>query len=154
MRWCARCTPGGKRCEGCDDELGGTTDEGIRNEAEGAVEWTKSKNGSRTDRTRVVNVHNLGRLFVDKVLDVRRTPTANQEVEKEGEALQFLAEVRGWQGIEAAERKKRLLRMSDVSLSIELGWAAGTDIFLIPKNIIPVMFQKMMTRGGGTLSRK
>ena len=58
---------------------------------------------------------------------MRRTPTANQEVEKEGEALQFLAEVRGWQGIEAAERKKRLLRMSDVSLSIELGWSAGTD---------------------------
>ena len=85
----------------------------------------------------MVNVHNLGRLFVDKVLDVRRTPTANQEVEKEGEALQFLAEVRGWQGIEAAERKKRLLRMSDVSLSIELGWAAGTDIFLIPKEHYP-----------------
>ena len=137
MRWCARCTPGGKRCEGCDDVLGGTTDEGIRNEAEEAIEWTKAKNGSRTDRTRVVNVHNLGRLFVDRVLDVRRTPTANQEVEKEGEALQFLAEVRGWQGIEAAERKKRLLRMSDVSLSIELGWAAGTDIFLIPKEHYP-----------------
>ena len=33
--------------------------------------------------------------------------------------------------------RKRLLRMSDVSLSIELGWAAGTDIFLIPKEHYP-----------------
>jgi hypothetical protein len=62
-----------------------TTDEGIRNE----VEWTKSKNGSRTDRTRVVKCAQFRKSFVDKVLDVRRTPTANQEVEKEGEALQF-----------------------------------------------------------------
>ena len=47
MRWCARCTPGGKRCENCDYELVGTTDDEARNEAEGAVAWTKSKNGSR-----------------------------------------------------------------------------------------------------------
>ena len=35
MRWCARCTPGGKRCEGCDDVLGGTTDEGMRRRLNG-----------------------------------------------------------------------------------------------------------------------
>ena len=82
-------------------------------------------------------MHNLGSQFVSEVLDVRRTPEVNQRAGKEGETLQFLAQVRGWQGVEASARKERLLNLNDLNLGIELERGAGTDIFLIPKEHYP-----------------
>ena len=74
---------------------------------------------------------------MSEVLDVRRTPEVNQRAGKEGETLQFLAQVRGWQGVEASARKERLLNLNDLNLGIELEREAGTDIFLIPKEHYP-----------------
>ena len=104
------------------------------NAEEGTQGWAGRKSKKLTDGSRAVNMHNLGRHFVERVLDVRRTPTTDQSAGREGETLQFLAQVRGWQGVQAAARKERLLKLNDWSLGHHLTQAAGTDIFFIPQD--------------------
>ena len=133
MRWCTRCTTEEKGCEGCDGKASRVPEAGM---AEVVVQ-AGLKNKKLANGTRAVNVHNLGSQFVSEVLDVRRTPEVNQRAGKEGETLQFLAQVRGWQGVEASARKERLLNLNDLNLGIELEREAGTDIFLIPKEHYP-----------------
>ena len=133
MKWCTRCTTEEKGCEGCDGKASRVPEAGM---AEVVVQ-AGLKNKKLANGTRAVNVHNLGSQFVSEVLDVRRTPEVNQRAGKEGETLQFLAQVRGWQGVEASARKERLLNLNDLNLGIELEREAGTDIFLIPKEHYP-----------------
>ena len=91
MRWCTRCTTEEKGCEGCDGKASRVPEAGM---AEVVVQ-AGLKNKKLANGTRAVNVHNLGSQFVSEVLDVRRTPEVNQRAGKEGETLQFLAQVRG-----------------------------------------------------------
>ena len=137
MKWCSRCTPTTRQCEGCDDEASDVIDEALGNEAESAIGWAGRKSKKLTDGSRAVNMHNLGRQFVERVLDVRRTPMTDHSAGREGETLEFLAQVRGWQGVQAAARKEWLLKLNDWSLGHHLTQAAGTDIFLIPQEHYP-----------------
>ena len=137
MNWWSRCTPKSGRCEGCDGEASDAIDEALGDEAESAIGWAGRKSKKLIDGSRAVNMRNLGRHFVERVLDVRRTPTTDQSAGREGETLQFLAQVRGWQGVQAAARKERLLRLNDWSLGHQLTQAAGTDIFFIPQEHYP-----------------
>lgn len=122
---------------GCDNEVTDGTNGAPGEDEEYATTQTGRKSRKLMGESRTVNVHNLGRHFVEQVLDVRRTPVADQNAGREGETLQFLAQVRGWQGVQAEARKEWLLGLNDWSLASQLTLAADKHIFCIPQEHYP-----------------
>jgi hypothetical protein len=80
-----------------------------------------------------VNMHRLGESFVEKVSDVRRRATVDGKAAAPGEALEFLAHIRGWQSEARKQRRDQLLQLNDIGLRVALTRAAGADIFFIPE---------------------
>jgi hypothetical protein len=52
-----------------------------------------------------VNMHRLGKSFVENVSDVRRRAAVDDKAAAPGESLELLAQIRGWQ---SKARKQRL----------------------------------------------
>ena len=50
-----------------------------------------------------------------------------------GESLEFLAQIRGWQSEARAQRRAHLMRLSEIGLRVPLEGAAGTEVFLVPR---------------------
>ena len=138
VQWCKRCTAQRRTCEICEAPV--ASGDSLE-EAEQQVEDTKSQGGRKLRKmmkgTGTVNMHVLGERFVESVSDVRATPADQQSTEDPGAGLQFLAQIRGWQSGLALARKKQLLERNDIGLAAALEWAAGTDIFFIPKGHFP-----------------
>ena len=78
-------------------------------------------------------MHQLGKIFVERVLDIRRRHSEGSETVVPGESLEFLAQIRGWQSEARAQRRAHLMRLSEIGLRVELEGAAGSDVFLVPK---------------------
>jgi hypothetical protein len=96
---------------------------------------TLISNGKRkkgVDAIRSVSMHQLGVNFVKRVLYVR-THTDEGKTAAPGESLEFLAKIRGWQSEDRKQRRAQLLQLNDIGLRVALEQAAGTDVFLIPK---------------------
>ena len=54
-----------------------------------------SRKNKREEDVRSVNMHQLGKIFVGRVLDVRRRHSEGSETVAPGESLEFLAQTRG-----------------------------------------------------------
>ena len=82
---------------------------------------------------RSVNMHELGKIFVERVIDVRRRHSEGSSTVAPGESLEFLAQIRGWQSEARAQRRAHLMNLSEIGLRVALEGAAGTDVFFVPR---------------------
>jgi hypothetical protein len=55
-------------------------------------------------------MHQLGKRFVESVLDVRRRNTADGKAAAPGESMEFLAQIRGWQSEEQSGGRHNCFR--------------------------------------------
>jgi hypothetical protein len=92
-----------------------------------------SRKQKREEDVRSVNMHQLGNIFLERVLDVRRRHSEGSETVAPGESLEFLTQIRGWQSEARAQRRAHLMRLSEIGLRVALEGAAGSDVFLVPK---------------------
>ena len=68
----------------------------------GGNAFSGSGNGQKTRKriapmSSATNMHELGRTFVEEVLDVREAQTSTEEETAKGHHLQFKCQIRGWQ---------------------------------------------------------
>ena len=68
-------------------------------------------------------MHQLGKILVERVLDVRRRHSEGSETVAPGESLEFLAQIRGWQSEVRAQRRAHLLQLGDIGLRVALAGA-------------------------------
>ncbi len=85
------------------------------------------------EEDRSVNMHQLGEIFVEHVLDVRRRHSKGSATVAPGESLKFLAQIRGRQSEARAQRRASLMNLSEIGLRVALEGAAGTDVFFVPR---------------------
>jgi hypothetical protein len=63
-----------------------------------------SRKKKREEHVRSVNMHQLGKIFVERVLDVRRRHSEGSETVAPGESLEFLAQI--WGGNQRPGRRE------------------------------------------------
>ena len=62
------------------------------------------------------DMHELGRTFVEEVLDVREVQSSTEEETAKGHHLQFKCQIRGWQQETRARSRVHMLNLTDVGL--------------------------------------
>ena len=103
-----------------------------------------SGNGKRT-RKRIVpmssatNMHELGRTFVEEVLDVREVQTSTEEETTKGHHLQFKCQIRGWQQEARARSRVQMLGLTDVGLRQYLVHSKGCVLFHFASTMWPAI---------------
>ena len=74
-------------------------------------------------------MHELGRTFVEEVLDVREAQTSTEEETAKGHHLQFKCRIRGWKQEARARMRVFLLGLTDVGLRQYLVHSKGSVLF-------------------------
>ena len=101
-------------------------------------------NGKRTRKRRVpissaTNMHELGRTFVEEVLDVREVQTSTEEETTKGHHLQFKCQIRGWQQEVRARSRVQMLGLTDVGLRQYLVHSKGCVLFHFASTMWPAI---------------
>ena len=131
LGWCTLCQQEKEECDVCSGPIPLITDP----EAGGVRSYAQRLQSKEMKGARVVslNMHHLGKSFVEKVNDVRRRATGDGKAVAPGESLEFLAHICGWQAEARRQRRDQMLQLSDIGLRVALENAAGADIFFIPE---------------------
>ena len=137
LRRCSRCTHKASECVVC-----GTAWEGQHHTISDAYsenqQFKKSrKRGAPT--ISVTNMHELGRNFVEEVIDVRETETATVEEAAKGHHIQFKCQIRGWKEDTRARIRASLLSLNDVGLRPRLVHSNGSILFHFTGNMWPAI---------------
>ena len=87
----------------------------------------------------VTNMHELGRTFVEEVLDVREAQTGTEEETAKGNHLQFKCQIRGWQQETRARSRVHMLNLTDVGLRQHLVHSMGSVLFHFASTMWPTI---------------
>jgi len=84
-------------------------------------------------------MHELGRTFVEEVLDVREVQTSTEEETTMGHHLQFKCQIRGWQQEARARLRAQMLGLTDVGLRQYLAHSKGCVLFHFASTMWPTI---------------
>ena len=82
-------------------------------------------------------MHELGRNFVEEVLDVKETKASTAEEVVKGHHLQFKCQIRGWKEETRAQVRTSLLNLNDVGLRQHLVYSNERILFHFTAHIWP-----------------
>ena len=100
---------------------------------------------AETGRKRLINIQELGKMFIERVLAVRWKHGVAEET-KDGEAhLEFKVGVTGWEEGERSSRRAALLDLTDIGLRSALRYKG--DLIFIPGDMWPEFTPKFGMNG-------
>jgi len=137
-----RCSHTDTTCEICDEEWEGTSD---MTRGEDRSRRKRRQASAEAGRKRLINIQELGKKFIERVLAVRWKQGVAEET-TDGEAhLEFKVEVTGWEEGERSNRRAALLDMTDIGLRSALRHRG--DLIFIPGDMWPEFTPKFGMNG-------
>ena len=145
MRTCGQCLIGNGECEVCQTagEVRPNTDDNSHPAGEGG----RRKRAKIAQAADMVNMHELGKNFVERVIDVRQEKVSwDTEAGTTGH-LEFQCRIRGWQKDTRALTRTSLLQLSNAGLRLHLVHSGRGIIFRLPTEMWPGSQTRYQTGG-------
>ena len=149
LRWCCRCAHEAGECIVCEQAW-------ARQHKANGNAHSESKNCKKIRKrtaptTSVTNMHELGRNFVEEVLDesldVRETEASTAEEAAKGHHLQFKCQIRGWKEETRAQVRAFLVGLKDVVLRQLLVRSNGRILFYFTADMWPTITPRYEKEG-------